>query len=76
MFCFTCTGKLWSTMVATVSKRYPVSLHCQKPVRIQGLTTRSSLASAAAQAQNIKKRVQRRKPITVEDTGQEKSVSI
>lgn len=78
MFCFTSTGKLWTAVVTTVSKRYceQLSLHRQIPVHIRSLTTRSSLAFSAVQMQNIKKRVQRRKPVAVEDTGQEQGVNI
>lgn len=78
MFCFTCTSKLWTAVVATVSKRYyePLSLHRQIPVHIRNITIGSSFTSSAAQVQNIKKRVQRRKSVAVEDTRQEQGVNI
>uniref|UniRef100_A0A2S2PH44 Required for meiotic nuclear division protein 1 n=1 Tax=Schizaphis graminum TaxID=13262 RepID=A0A2S2PH44_SCHGA len=63
MFCFTAIRacrpcSLWPSVVTAAIRR-------------QSLNTRSSLASSAAQSQSgIKKRVQRRKPALVEDTGQ------
>lgn len=65
MFCLTAIRacRPWPSVVAAVTKR-------------QGLNTRSSPVTAAAQAQNtIKKRTQRRKPAVVEDTGQRQGVS-
>ncbi|XP_060837145.1 required for meiotic nuclear division protein 1 homolog [Rhopalosiphum padi] len=63
MFCFTAIRacrpcSLWPSVVTAAIRR-------------QGLNTRNSPATAAAQSQSgIKKRVQRRKPALVEDTGQ------
>lgn len=42
---------------------------------VRDLSTRGSLAAAAAQVQSIKKRVQRRKLVVPEDTGQRHGVS-
>ncbi|XP_015365728.1 PREDICTED: uncharacterized protein LOC107163029 [Diuraphis noxia] len=58
MFCFIATRacRPWSSIFGAVSKR-------------QGLKTLSSLSAAQSQS-GMKKRVQRRKPAMVEDTGQ------
>lgn len=68
MFCFTCT-KFWP---AIASRRCVVLVGDCIPTR--GLSTWGSLASAIAQVPNVKKRVQRRKPIVANDTGQGVSI--
>jgi len=80
MFCFTCiAGKLWPAVVVAVAKRRVDPL--QSLVRpsstwgiggVRGVSTAApKLLATAVQVQASKKRVQRRKPVQAEDTGQQ-----
>lgn len=78
MFCFTCAGRFWPvSVVSTTAKRR--SFGCPSFAGVvdvvRELSTRGSLAAAAAQVQSIKKRVLRRKLVLPEDTGQRHGVS-
>lgn len=65
MFYFTCT-KFWPTVA---SKLCAVPVVSYNRLLLQGLSTRSSLTTAAGQVHGMKKRIQRRKPVAVAEDG-------
>lgn len=79
MFCFACAVKLRPTLIVAAAIRcVERNLSTSRPFlaggHLRNLNTRD-WSAAATQVQGIKKRVQRRKPISVEDAGQLPGVS-